>query len=124
MLTIVDGRPEVLGLKGILGHCIDFQYEINTRKYTTLLSKDKEQKEIKEGLIKACDIIDLIIEVIRGSRSISQARACLTHGETKDINFKSDASKKAAAKLCFTEKQAQAILDLRLAKLKIGRAHV
>lgn len=117
MLTIVDGRPEVLGLKGILGHCIDFQYEINTRKYSTLLAKDKEQKEIKEGLIKACDIIDLIIEVIRGSRSISQARACLTHGETKDINFKSEASKKAAAKLCFTEKQAQAILDLRLAKL-------
>ena len=117
MLTIVDGRPEVLGLKGILGHCIDFQYEINTRKYTTLLAKDKEQKEIKEGLIEACDIIDLIIEVIRGSRSISQARACLTKGETKDIKFRSKESEKEAKKLCFTERQAQAILDLRLAKL-------
>ena len=117
MLAIVDGRPEVLGLKGILGHCIDFQYEINTRKYNTLLAKDKEQKEIKEGLIEACDIIDLIIEVIRGSRNIGQARACLTHGETKDIKFKSKESEKEAKKLCFTERQAQAILDLRLAKL-------
>ncbi|MBR2696932.1 MAG: DNA topoisomerase [Parasporobacterium sp.] len=117
MLAIVDGRPEVLGLKGILGHCIDFQYEINTRKYNTLLAKDKEQKEIKEGLIEACDIIDLIVEVIRGSRNIGQARACLTHGETKDIKFKSKESEKEAKKLCFTERQAQAILDLRLAKL-------
>lgn len=117
MLTIVDGRPEVLGLKGILGHCIDFQYEINTRKYTTLLEKDKEQKEIKEGLIKACDIIDLIIEVIRGSQNISQARACLMFGETKDIQFKTESARKEAEALCFTERQAQAILDLRLAKL-------
>lgn len=117
MLTIVDGRPEVLGLKGILGHCIDFQYEINTRKYTTLLEKDKEQKEIKEGLIKACDIIDLIIEVIRGSQNISQARACLMFGETKDIQFKTESARKEAEALSFTERQAQAILDLRLAKL-------
>ena len=117
MLAIADGKPEVLGLKGILEHCIDFQYEINERKYNTLLSKDREQKEIKEGLIKACDIIDLIIEVIRGSKELSQARACLIHGETKGINFKSAASQKAASELNFTEKQAQAILDLRLAKL-------
>lgn len=117
MLAIVDGKPEVLGLKSILEHCIDFQYEINTRKYNTLLSKDLEQKEIKEGLIKACDIIDLIIEVIRGSQNIAQAKNCLISGNVKEIKFKSDASKKAASKLSFTEKQAQAILDLRLAKL-------
>ena len=117
MLAIVDGKPEILGLKPILEHCTAFQYEINTRKYTTLLEKDKEQKEIKEGLIKACDIIDLIIEVIRGSQSLAQAKDCLINGNVKEINFKSAESKKAASKLSFTEKQAQAILDLRLAKL-------
>ncbi len=117
MLVISDGRPEVLGLKGILEKCTEFQYEINTRKYTTLLEKDKEQQEIHEGLIKACDIIDLIIEVIRGSRSIAQARDCLTNGNTKDIKFKSKESEKEASELCFTERQATAILDLRLAKL-------
>ena len=117
MLAIADGKPEVLGLKGILKHCSDFQFEINQRKYETLLSKAAEQKEIKEGLIKACDIIDLIIEIIRGSRSISQAKACLMEGNTKDIKFKSEASKKEAETLSFTELQAQAILDLRLSKL-------
>ncbi len=117
MLAIADGKPEVMGLKDILKACVDFQYEINTRKYNTLLAKDKEQKEIKEGLIKACDIIDLIIEVIRGSREIKQAKACLMSGETKDINFKSESSRQEASVLSFSEKQAQAILDLRLAKL-------
>ena len=58
MLAIVDGRPETLGLKQIIKHHIDFQYEIATRKYTTLLNKELDNKEIKEGLIKACDIID------------------------------------------------------------------
>ncbi len=117
MLAIVDGKPEVLGLKDILRHCIDFQYEINTRKYQTLLDKDLEQREIKEGLIKACDIIDLIIEVIRGSESVAIAKDCLVNGNVKNVKFKSDASKKEAKKLSFSEKQAQAILDLRLAKL-------
>ncbi len=117
MLVIADGKPEVLGLKGIIQKCTDFQYEINTRKYNTLLAKDKEQKEIKEGLIKACDIIDLIIEIIRGSQNISQAKDCLINGNTQEVKFKSEASKKEASKLRFTERQASAILDLRLAKL-------
>lgn len=117
MLTIVDGRPEVLGLKGIIGNCVNFQYEIQTRKYTTLLNKELEQKEIKEGLIKACDIIDLIIEILRGSNSIKDAKACLVHGDTSKIAFKSKESELFASNLSFTEKQAQAILDLRLYKL-------
>lgn len=117
MLVIADQKPEVMGLKGILKSCADFQFEINTRKYTYLLAKDEEQKEIKEGLIKACDIIDLIIEIIRGSQNISQAKACLTKGNVSDIKFKSEASKKEAAQLSFTDNQAQAILDLRLSKL-------
>ena len=117
MLVIKDGRPEVMGLKGILESSIEFQYEINTRKYTYLLAKDEEQKEIKEGLIRACDIIDLIIEIIRGSQNISQAKACLTNGETGTIKFKSERSKEEASRLDFSDAQAQAILDLKLSKL-------
>lgn len=117
MLVIADGKPEVLGLKDILKACVDFQYEINTRKYNTLLAKDKEQLEIKEGLIRACDIIDLIIEIIRGSQNVSQAKACLVNGDTSQVKFKSKESEKEAAELKFTEAQAQAILDLRLSKL-------
>ncbi|MGI6072156.1 MAG: DNA gyrase/topoisomerase IV subunit A [Lachnospiraceae bacterium] len=117
MLVISGGRPEVMGLKDILKACVDFQYEINTRKYSTLLAKDREQQEIKEGLIRACDIIDLIIEIIRGSQSVSQAKSCLVEGDTSQVKFKSKESEKAASELRFTENQAQAILDLRLAKL-------
>lgn len=117
MLTIADGRPEVLGLKAIIKHHVDFQYEIATRKYNTLLKKEYENKEIKEGLIKACNIIDLIIEILRGSTNLKQAKACLMNGITDDIKFKSEESKHEAGKLHFTEKQAQAILDLRLYKL-------
>lgn len=117
MLTIADGRPEVLGLKEIIRHNVEFQYEINTRKYNTLLKKEYDNKEVKEGLIKACNIIDLIIEILRGSTNLKQAKACLISGETEGIKFKSDASKKSASKLHFTERQATAILELRLYKL-------
>ena len=117
MLAIVDGRPETLGLKQIIKHHIDFQYEIATRKYTTLLNKELDNKEIKEGLIKACDIIDLIIEILRGSKNLKMAKDCLVNGNTEGIQFKSEASKKQAAGLNFTERQAQAILEMRLYKL-------
>lgn len=117
MLAIVDGRPETLGLKKIIEHHVNFQFELAGRKYTTLLNKERDNKEIKEGLIKACDIIDLIIEILRGSQNLKQAKACLTSGDITDIKFKSDKSKKEASKLCFTERQAAAILELRLSKL-------
>lgn len=117
MLAIVDGRPEVLSLKGIIENSVNFQYELQTRKYNTLLAKELEQKEIKEGLIRACDIIDLIIEILRGSNSIKDAKNCLVNGDTTKITFKNKESELYASNLNFTEKQAQAILDLRLYKL-------
>ena len=117
MLAVVDGRPETLGIKDIIRHNVNFQFELATRKYTTLLQKELEQKEIKEGLIKACNIIDLIIEILRGSQSLKDAKACLTAGDTSKIKFKSKESEIYASQLCFTEKQAQAILELRLYKL-------
>lgn len=117
MLAIVDGRPETLDLKGIIENHTQFYYEVTRRKYKTLLSKLYEQREIKEGLIKACDMIDLIIEIIRGSKSQKEVKACLTKGDVGNINFKSSDSMIEATKLSFTDKQASAILDLKLYRL-------
>ena len=117
MLAIANGRPELLSLKDIISYHTRFHYEVLTRKYETLLKKELEQKEIKEGLIKASDMIDLIIEILRGSKSLKDAKSCLIHGETDNITFKTQKSKKEASKLCFTEKQASAILEMRLYKL-------
>ena len=117
MLAVADGRPETLSLKKIIEHHVDFQFELATRKYTTLLEKEKEKSEVQEGLIKACDVIYLIIEILRGSKSVKDARACLVNGVTDNITFKSSISKKMAALLRFTERQATAILEMRLYRL-------
>ena len=117
MLAVANGRPETLGLKAIIEHHVDFQFELATRKYKTLLAKELERKEVQEGLIKACDVIDLIIEILRGSKSVKDARNCLVNGVTDNIKFKSGISKKMAAMLRFTERQATAILEMRLYKL-------
>ncbi len=117
MLAVADGRPETLSLTQIFDHVIDFQFDLQTRKYKTLLGKELEKKEVQEGLIKACDVIDLIIEILRGSRDLKMAKACLTDGKTEGIRFKSRASEKQAAQLRFTERQATAILEMRLYKL-------
>lgn len=117
MLAVAEGRPETMGIVPMIRHHVNFQYEIATRKYSTLLKKELEKKEIQEGLIKACDVIDLIIEILRGSKNIKEAKACLVEGETGNINFKSEKSKKEAAQLHFTERQATAILEMRLYKL-------
>ena len=117
MLAIADGRPETMGLKQILKENVKFQFEVTTRKYTNLLAKELERKEIQEGLIKACNVIDLIIEILRGSKDRAMAKACLIEGRIDGIKFKSKESKIMAAQLMFTEKQANAILDMRLYKL-------
>ncbi|MBR0163757.1 MAG: DNA topoisomerase 4 subunit A [Lachnospiraceae bacterium] len=117
MLAIRDGRPETLGLKEILQAHVDFLMEVARRKYTTLLEKEREKKEVQEGLIKACNVIDLIIEILRGSQTRQMAKDCLVKGTTAGISFKSRESKVMAAQLLFTEKQADAILDMRLYRL-------
>ena len=117
MLAVANGKPETMGLKSVIEHHVDFQFDIATRKYKTLLAKELDKKEIQEGLIKACDVIDLIIEILRGSKSIKEAKACLTDGITENIKFKSNISKKMASMLRFTERQATAILEMRLYKL-------
>jgi len=117
MLAVANGRPETMGLKQIIEHHVDFQFELATRKYKTLLKKEQDKKEIQEGLIKACDVIDLIIEILRGSQSVKDAKECLTKGVTENIKFKSGISRKMAAMLRFTERQATAILEMRLYRL-------
>lgn len=117
MLAVTDGRPEVLSLKKIIEHHVDFQFETCTRKYQNLLAKEMDKKEVQEGLIKAYDVIDLIIEILRGSKSQKQVKECLTMGKTEGIKFKTKSSEKAAKKLIFTTRQAQAILEMRLYRL-------
>ncbi len=117
MLAICDGRPETMGLKAILKASVDFQFQVATRKYNNLLAHELEKKEIQEGLIKACNVIDLIIEILRGSKDRAMAKACLTEGKIDGIKFKTKESKIMATQLMFSEKQANAILDMRLYKL-------
>ncbi len=117
MLAIAEGRPETMGLKEIIRRNVEFQFEVNRRKYTNLLAKEREKKEVQEGLIKACNVIDLIIEILRGSKDRPMAKKCLVEGETKGIRFKSKESEIMAQMLHFTERQADAILELRLYRL-------
>ncbi len=117
MLAIHNNRPETMSLKQIIKANVDFQFEIATRKYTNLLAKEQERKEIQEGLIKACNVIDLIIEILRGSKDRNMAKACLVEGKIDGIKFRSKESKIMATMLSFTEKQANAILEMRLYKL-------
>lgn len=117
MLATVNGRPETLSLLEIFKHFTDFQIDINKRKYTTLLEKELINKEIKEGLIKAVDCIDLIIEILRGSKKLEDAKQCLINGVVDNITFKTKKSMEAAKTLLFTEKQAEAILSMRLYRL-------
>ncbi len=117
MLAVADGKPETMGLVPIIRHHVKFQYELATRKYRTLLSKELEKKEVQEGLIQACDVIDLIIEILRGAKNIKDAKDCLMHGNTERITFRFKGSEADAKQLCFTERQATAILEMRLYKL-------
>ena len=117
MLAIAKGRPETLSLRGILKNYLDFQYENATRKYQALLDKELERKEIREGLIKACDVIDLIIAILRGAKNLKDAKVCLMNGDISNIKFRHPGFEEDAKALRFTEKQASAILEMRLYKL-------
>lgn len=117
MLAIANGRPETLNLKGILKNFLDFQYENAEKKYKVLLEKELEKKEIKEGLIRACDVIDVIIAVLRGSKNLKDAKTCLMTGDISAIHFRVRGFEEEAKKFHFTEKQAGAILEMRLYKL-------
>ena len=117
MLAIANGRPETLTLKSALEYHISFLFEINTRKYTTMLAKEKEKAEVQEGLIKAIDVLDAVIETIRGSKTKTEAKECLMTGKVDNIKYRIAEDKKIAKTIDFTELQADAILDMRLSRL-------
>ncbi len=117
MLAIKDGRPETLSLSQVLQSNIDFAFQVTTRKYENMLEAEQKKREIQEGLIKAVNVIDLVIEILRGSKDRAMAKKCLVEGVTDGIKFKSRESAVMATQLMFTDAQANAILDMRLYKL-------
>ena len=117
MLAVKDKQPITFTLKHMLQEFVLFQEELYTKEYEHLLAKANDRLEIVNGLIKATDVIDLIIEILRGSQSVKQAKSCLIDGITEGITFRSKKSEKEAATLSFTERQADAILAMPLSRL-------
>ncbi len=117
MLSIVDNRPMVLSLKEMIGKYMEFLKGLYIKEYEFDLKKLIHDREIKEGLVKAYDIIDLIIEIIRGSKNKQDVMACLVSGNVENISFKNKSSKNSAKKLKFSEKQAESILKMQLQRL-------
>ena len=99
MLALVNGEPKVLSLREMLYHYIQHQKDVVTRRTRYDLAKAEARAHILEGLLKALDHIDEIVSIIRGSRDTTVAREALME------------------RFAFTDKQAQAILDMRLARL-------
>jgi DNA gyrase subunit A len=99
MLAIVDGRPQVLGLKPLLQHYIDHRRDVVTRRTRHELARARDRAHILEGLIKCLDHIDEVIAIIRGAADERAAQAAL------EQRFE------------LTERQSKAIVDLRLGRL-------
>ncbi|WP_029200152.1 DNA gyrase/topoisomerase IV subunit A [Oribacterium sp. NK2B42] len=119
MLAINEGRPETMSLRGIIKAYLKFQYEILGKKYKNLLDAEIDKKEIQDGLIKAVDLIDAIIALLRSCKSQADAKKALMTGDIEGIKFR-DRDKefeKTIREFTFTERQAQAILDMKLSKL-------
>jgi len=116
-LALVDGKPMTVSLSEYFYHYLEFQKEINVRKYRHMLKKSLSQKERLDGLIKAVDEIDVIVDIVRNSTTLKQMEACLTSGKTDGINFRLKKHEKEARKMRYTKKQAQSILDLKLHRL-------
>ncbi|MCC8191402.1 MAG: DNA gyrase subunit A, partial [Planctomycetes bacterium] len=98
-IALVKGRPEVLNLKQMMECYRDHRFEVIRRRTVYLLNKAEARAHLLEGLLKALDNIDRVIEIIRGSADIPTARAALI------ANFE------------FSEVQASAILEMRLSRL-------
>ena len=99
MLALVDGEPRVLSLRKILEHFIDHRHTVVVRRTTFDLNKAEEREHVLEGLKIAVDNIDKVIRIIRGSADSAKA------SEALQKSFK------------LSERQAKAILDMRLSRL-------
>lgn len=116
-LALVNGKPETLGLLEYLNEFISFQKEIYRKRFEYLLPKAEAKRELLAGLMGAIPVIETIIEVVRGATDVKQMKECLMTGQTAGISFKLKKNEKTASLFHFTERQAQAILDMRLQKL-------
>ncbi len=99
MLALVDGKPRILNLREMIYYYLEHQKDVITRRTKFDLDKAKARAHILEGLMKALDHIDEIVALIRSSKDTATAKAALIE------------------RFDFSEKQAQAILDMRLARL-------
>ncbi|MDI9520583.1 MAG: DNA gyrase subunit A [Bacillota bacterium] len=99
MLALVDGQPKLLNLKEMIHHYIRHQEDVVTRRTKYDLDKSLARAHILEGLLKALDHIDEIVHLIRSSKDPAEAKVQLME------------------RFAFSDKQAQAILDMRLARL-------
>lgn len=116
MMT-VDLRPKQLGLLEYFRIYHDFQRDITKKKYMFLISKYQDRKEVLDGLIEAIDLIDVIVEIARYSKTNKAIKDCLMKGDISGISFKTKSFEKKASKLHFSEKQALAIMAIRLEQL-------
>ena len=99
MLALVDGQPQVLGLKGLLQHFIDFRREVIRRRSQYELRRARDRAHILEGLRLALAYLDEVIRLIRNAQDVEEARTQLQ------------------SRYGLTEPQAQAILDMQLRRL-------
>ena len=108
MLALVDGVPRTLNLAQALTHYIAHQVDVVTRRTAYRLRKAEARAHIVEGLLKAIDMLDLVIATIRGSDDRAAARAALM-----------------ASPFDFSEEQANHILDMTLGRLtRLGRSEL
>ena len=99
MLALVDGKPRILNLREMIYYYLEHQKDVVTRRTRFDLDKAQARAHILEGLLKALDHIDEIVQIIRSSENPNAAKAALIE------------------RFQFSDKQAQAILDMRLARL-------
>ncbi len=99
MLALVEGRPQVLGLKAILQHFVDFRRQVVLRRTRFLLARARERAHILEGLLKCLDHIDEVIALIRAAQDERSAQTAL------EQRFE------------LSDRQSKAIVDLRLGRL-------
>ncbi len=99
MLALVNGQPRVLPLRDMVYYYLEHQKDVVTRRTRFELNKAQARAHILEGLLKALDHIDEIVSIIRSSKDTATAKTALME------------------RFLFSEKQAQAILDMRLARL-------
>lgn len=111
------GTAEVMGIKKILKLYTEFKSELYHKKYSKLLKEQQDILEVKSGLAQAVDCIDLIIEILRGSKKKADAKACLMTGDVSKITFRFQGSIEDAKQLHFTERQTDAILAMQLSQL-------